>query len=760
MSGERFVRLNGCTIEAIPSVHYRVPFAQEVNAACGDPARTPDAIAVELPESAVAAVCAWLRDLREGPGAATQLPCMLALIGPGAADAAPTDDEDGAPQPARAATMEWLPLSPVDSIVEAIRCGLELGVPVAGVDPHLDAEEFAPAGTPLTWPDPLEALDGLGRFTAVTARFLDGRGCDAHRYRERVMAARLRRLADAHDRVLFVCGLAHWGRIRALLAEGDDGGGDLAPDRVGPALTRAVVHPSIAIAAMDAAPAVVAAFERARVPAHVRAPRPRLDLAAVQDILAAQVRDAYAERFHDGPLDRAGIADFAAVPGFEHMLANGALLRQHRAATARDLLVAAHVATSPAFERAAARVVLRYPFVTAKDPRFRGLPRLMPTGRPGAGMPRMALVAADGRRGPAFALPDGAIASTALERESLPQWLPPAQPGDALEPGVLLDWPPIDRMVDVLCVQALALGRRHAAAPRVEAFAGSLEDGLDIRATTRSHARGAETAFVRTTPYRARRQQRAARAWEPVVFLHDLVARPGDRLRALAEPFDELLPYARDPARMRDAQRRGSIVVEQVAFGAMTGGYGRGRVPGGVATYVWRGIVVFSPCHFTWTGTARFLEETDYQINPLASYPMPTSTSGQTLTPRHAVVRMFAEQHGMHLNLDDWTGVLIRLAIPYARSVLTVVAPDGYAVAPAILAEAAGRGIDVHVLPRSVFSPDLLQKVACWHAVQPLGGTDCKRYPEETEREFGERAVAHDALLPAWMRLYESGAAG
>ena len=62
--------------------------------------------------------------------------------------------------------------------------------------------------------------------------------------------------------------------------------------------------------------------------------------------------------------------------------------------------------------------MLRYPFVTAKDPRARGLPRLMPTGRPGADVPRMALFAADGRRGPAFPLPEGALASTALERSS------------------------------------------------------------------------------------------------------------------------------------------------------------------------------------------------------------------------------------------------------------------------------------------------------------------------------------------------------
>jgi hypothetical protein len=115
---------------------------------------------------------------------------------------------------------------------------------------------------------------------------------------------------------------------------------------------------------------------------------------------------------------------------------------------------------------------------------------------------------------------------------------------------------------------------------------------------------------------------------------------------------------------------------------------------------------------------------------------------------------MFAEQCGMTLDLDDWRETLIRMAVPFARTAVTVVAPDGYEVRSRVQNEAARHGIEIRVVPRSSFSREAVEQIVCWYGARPLAGTACTKFSEATEREFGERADANSNLLPAWLRDY------
>ena len=69
----------GSCLTAVPAVHFRVAFAEEVNRLCTDPKTRPDAIAVELGPQTAAAGAALLRDLGMGPSQRKPLPCMLGL---------------------------------------------------------------------------------------------------------------------------------------------------------------------------------------------------------------------------------------------------------------------------------------------------------------------------------------------------------------------------------------------------------------------------------------------------------------------------------------------------------------------------------------------------------------------------------------------------------------------------------------------------------------------------------------------------------
>ena len=62
----------------------------------------------------------------------------------------------------------------------------------------------------------------------------------------------------------------------------------------------------------------------------------------------------------------------------------------------------------------------------------------------------------------------------------------------------------------------------------------------------------------------------------------------------------------------------------------------------------------------------------------------------------------------------------------------------------------------IRLLLQSLFSPEALAKTACWNGVHPIAGTDCMKFADDVEREFGERADANSELLPGWMKQYES----
>ncbi|MCZ6645310.1 MAG: hypothetical protein O7B79_03630, partial [SAR324 cluster bacterium] len=100
-----------------------------------------------------------------------------------------------------------LPITPGDSLLEAIRLGKSLGVPVHYVDRDVLAYQAQPVPAP---DDYLIERIGLeeywDRFQAQLPPADPGSPDDL---REIEMAAHLRELRGRHERVLFVCGMAH-----------------------------------------------------------------------------------------------------------------------------------------------------------------------------------------------------------------------------------------------------------------------------------------------------------------------------------------------------------------------------------------------------------------------------------------------------------------------------------------------------------------------------------------------------------------------
>jgi len=172
----------------LPILHGRLECARLVRQAFAD--HRPDAVAVELPPTLQAAV------LR----AVARLPLLSVVY-----------YQEGSGQ-----TVYW-PIEPTDPLVEAIRLALAEEVPLHFIDRDME-------GYPRlreAFPDPYALLSiGLPAYAEAYRQTVAGSPTpEPDRLREQAMAYYLQRLAERHERVLTVFGLAHYPGLLTQLAQ-------------------------------------------------------------------------------------------------------------------------------------------------------------------------------------------------------------------------------------------------------------------------------------------------------------------------------------------------------------------------------------------------------------------------------------------------------------------------------------------------------------------------------------------------------------
>ena len=173
-------------VHALPILHYRMEFAHLVREAFG--ALKPDCIALELPRTLEAQ---FLRGVR-------RLPELSVLTYQAAGPAI------------------FLIIEPADPLVEGARLALEHGIPLQLVDIDLDGYPSHGERLPDSYAVQRIGLEPFYREVAELYRGLAPGDEDLRR--ERGMAFRLQQLSADHERVLFICGMAHLERIRDAFA--------------------------------------------------------------------------------------------------------------------------------------------------------------------------------------------------------------------------------------------------------------------------------------------------------------------------------------------------------------------------------------------------------------------------------------------------------------------------------------------------------------------------------------------------------------
>lgn len=182
-------------VHALPVLHYRMEFAHLVRQAAA--MVEPDCIAIELPATIEAPFLRGVKRLPEISVLTYEVSTPVASAG-------------GEKQ------SVYLLVEPADPIAEVARQALEREIPLHLVD--VDLDHYPPHEEPLPDPYAVQRIGLAAYYREFLTVFRSVPPDPEDLRRERGMAFRLRQLSSRHERVLFVCGMFHLARIAELFA--------------------------------------------------------------------------------------------------------------------------------------------------------------------------------------------------------------------------------------------------------------------------------------------------------------------------------------------------------------------------------------------------------------------------------------------------------------------------------------------------------------------------------------------------------------
>jgi hypothetical protein len=735
---------------AVPALHNRCVFAEQVNRVCRDITTRPEAVAVELSHDAVAAVVEWFKELGVGPGSGGSIPCMLGVakansrIHPRYKEAAIRLQElHGVPveqlppeilrRELNFAPVSLLCLSVTDSMIEAIRSAMEHDLPIYGVDIGEVAQ--AERRQPIT-EDPLLAQGDLAAYVQRNESLcVDHRDLLVDARRELVIAARLKCLLRRHSRVLFTGGLGHWQPLCERLCDQTLSPSVEPVHNEGERFDRVVVAPSLAVQQMDVFPEMTVRYESLRrLPPDD--PGRLIDFEAIYRRLLSLVHEC-AE-----PSERYGFATFTQY------LMNISLVQQCRVPDLFTILGAANATISPAFAMRLSDLLVSKALDWAKPHQWPNLPYLDGTPTDGSegrfsDQGPQGELEMNGKRSARFFLSH--LNGSESRRIDRPLLTPANKGGNRDSDGSILSswvWPPCETLLFGVAYQAAEIAERNHRGRYPEPFSGSLQEGVDIKATLRAATRGERTVHVKVATEAKRMVTVEQGHSEPTVFVferrHSIKNGRWDTL--LAGSSWQIRKYVRNSARFdRITRQKGCDFVANVHYCVDREPPELLRKHVEHLRYVY-GMVVFGNPSLNTMQSARWLEERDYDCCPILHLDSP-----------RLLFDYFRKEHQLELDSKDWVSSLIQIAVPFAKERVTVLVPSGEVLPSSAIRAANARQITLDVVSLSEFPPDRIERIRHQYLVCP-SDAEARTYSEEMQAAFGESPNRYLELLPQRIR--------
>ena len=643
-------------------------------------------------------------------------------------------------------------LSPIDSIIEGLRCGLELGVPVQGVDLEDAADgDYVPAlieDAHIAGKDfELYMARNVGRADAYRDEETDFR-------RELTMAARLKTLMIKYQRVVFTCGMAHWVKIHSLLH--DDTIQPAVQVEISPSqdrrYKRVVVHPQLAASYVDLFPAVIRSYENRRKPASqgFASARQRrwIDTAGLfQRTLKRVYKKSFSQK--DPSLGVSGAApNLDTLKSFEMYLGNLCRLRHTQVPDLFMTVQAGKDLIGGEFATELARAFMKFPWTSPK--KHPGCALLSPSSESGRRPGTVTFIEDGSRTGKDFF-----VRSTLSNSEPLTEGLAAYEWDEAEEyvsGSEYHAWHPWNCLISLLSFQALKKCSRKNHVKHSLLFEGSILNGIDVKSTIRAYSRGEEQVYVRDFLCESRPDSPSLLEAFPVVWLLSPEEHPKSTWNVLVEPSRFMRKHIQDKESFQKVVNAGgSSMVVVIGYGSSVDS--QHAFPGGQDIRIERyhGILMFQPISWSNRQFARWAELTRYKRNPFCTTPLLGAWGNSDLE------RFYSQEHGILLKDCDWRTALILLALPFTRAVLTVVIPAGYRLEKGVYEKAKSYGVNIVTTQASAYSQEHISRISICHLAPAIKIDPECAYSRKVEQAIGESQMAYQHLLPPELTNFGGG---
>jgi hypothetical protein len=755
----------------VPAVHFSHVFALEVNSICSLPQSRPEAIAVELGPQSATAVRNWLGELGVGNESGKGIPVMLGLLKRNKAIRASLRQKafdlqretglDLSEMPSELLLRELefqgyslLCLSPIDSIIEAIRCSLELKVPLYGVD--LQDIPWGNYQSTLIR-DPLSARENLKAYVDTVGHQESNSGDpEIDPRRETVMAARLKGLLSQYRRILFTGGLAHWPNLQRLLANES-----LRPSFLNPVnvitddkFERVIVHPVIAASFTDHFPAMIKAYETVRIPVHLSSPgidgkEEGFSAEATFESLLQRAYRSYflpkKKRNHVSPWWQ----DLRDLPLFEDHLMKYSLLSHQLVPDLASTLSTARVMMSRGFFKSLLGNLFNFPWV--KPNQYPDYPMLIPTPSEDNDLLSVQLMFNGELRGKRFFISSGIGGVPYANALGLKfDWRMRREKERQL--GLSHTWRPWDFLISSLAIRAVEQSQGHYLKKESAPFEHSLLEGLDLKTTLRAYARGEETMFVFDHVQKTYRPDLQPGPGFPVVWILEPGDHKGATFNALYEDCSWMEKYVEDKEALRRVvNQEGHMMIALIGYGHLHFPSEASKKNTDIRSDRYNGILLYQPIHFDKRQFAYWAEWSRYQRNPFSDvgYIDPQDSYGLT--------SLFEKRLGMSLKDIRWETALILFGLSFAQERMAVIGPRDYQIEAIVYKKAREFGVEVRRVPLSIFTAEELEKMQVNHMTPAREYCPECIFDESVEKTLGEVQTANRDLVPPKWRDFGVG---
>ena len=749
-------------LHVVPAIHFNHVFAEKVSRICHASAKRPEAVAVELGPRAAASAAQWLSELTAGH---KSLPVMLGLLKRNriiraslrqkALQLQKDTGKDLSELSPELLKREFgynghslLLLSPTDSIIEAIRCGVEYNMPVFGIDLDDMADGFVKQ-VQVQIP---QSTHNLISYINSNVRIAEQqRDEEIDNRREVAMAARIKALSKNYRRILFTCGMAHWLRIETLLK--DDSikpslmpAGTTCPDNE---FRRVVVHPALAAQYMDLFPALSILYEKRRTTYGELFSFPdRRHCLDTEKVFHKQLMKAYKKYFkasrslHQKTINN---HDLEKLELFERYLRNCCLLDYRPVPDIFRTVQAARETMSSEFTQSLTKTFMSFPWASLD--KFPDCSLLRPSSEERCDENSIELTDKNGYQGTKIFYIRSSSANQVNPSSTIPfEWdKTKTHIEKQLLSWCLHTWLPWDRLISTLSIQAIKYTNKTRIANRAINFEGSLMNGIDVKHTVRSFSRGDERYYVRTLFQDGMEQPNFVERF-PVVWILQPKYDQEAEWNILHVPPQYLEKHIKDKTAFEHfVTKHGCNLTAVIGYRNCDREQSLSSKSVHIRCDRYAGIIIFQPICWTNKQFARWAQITGYRRAPFSN-DSSFSNSGSDLST------YYREKHDIRIEEFHWTTMMMLLAIPFAKEILTVVTPNGFQIEKIVYRKAKQYGVQVRSVPHRLFSPAHLERLSrCYLAPVITCEPECE-YAKEVERLIGEKQTDNLEMVPPFLR--------